>query len=151
MNALQTSLMARLRQAMDSGGTEMAVTVCRDEAVAISDRINREYGITIGRTSHRLRNPVNAPRPWAADIVKMSAGSRADAVTLRVVDLGDWFGVLRPIGTGDLCTRCHGEAGAVRTSIGGVLAAAYPGDEAVGFKTGDLRGWMWAEVPKEQR
>ena len=24
-----------------------------------------------------------------------------------------------------------------------------PADRAVGFKAGDLRGWMWAEVPKQ--
>ena len=28
------------------------------------------------------------------------------------------------------------------------LAASYPQDQATGFGAGDLRGWMWAEVPK---
>jgi hypothetical protein len=39
----------------------------------------------------------------------------------------------------------------VRQRIGATLAVAYPGDRATGFAPGDLRGWMWAEVPKGVR
>jgi hypothetical protein len=36
----------------------------------------------------------------------------------------------------------------VRKNLGAALAGAYPQDRATGFAPGDLRGWMWAEVPK---
>ncbi len=148
MNRLQQALVAKLMAAMKTGGPAAAVTVCRDEAAAMAEGVARENNLAIGRTSHRVRNPANAPRPWARSIVEASAGAKASAERLRVVDLGDRVGVLRPIGTIDMCTQCHGDAKSVQQSIGMELAAAYPRDRATGFSAGDLRGWMWAEVPK---
>jgi hypothetical protein len=29
------------------------------------------------------------------------------------------------------------------------LDELYPHDRAVGYRTGDLRGWFWVEVPKK--
>lgn len=148
MNALQQALLTALIAAMQEGGPPAAVTVCHDQAVAIAEKVAREQGIALGRTSHRLRNPANAPRPWAKSAVEQVAGSKAAAVQRLVVDLGERVGVLRPIGTADMCLRCHGAPDAVRQQIGTALAASYPQDQATGFAAGDLRGWMWAEVPK---
>jgi hypothetical protein len=151
MNELQQALLARLKAAMDSGGPAAAVEVCRTDARAIADEVARKQGIALGRTSHRLRNSANAPRPWARAIVDGSAGAKMSAEKLRTIDLGDRVGVLRPIGTAEACTRCHGRDEEVRRNIGGTLATAYPDDRATGFTPGDLRGWFWAEVPKTAR
>jgi hypothetical protein len=148
MNELQQALLSKLKTAMDSGGPAAAVEVCRADARAIADAVAKKHGVELGRTSHRVRNPANAPRPWARAIVERSAGATAAAEAIRTVDLGDRVGVLRPIGTAETCTRCHGREEEVRRSIGATLAAAYPDDRATGFAPGDLRGWMWAEVPK---
>jgi len=148
MNELQTALLGKLRSAMEAGGPAAAVDVCRTEAPTIAEGVALKQGIELGRTSHRVRNPANAPRPWARAIVEGSAGAKAAAEQVRVVDLGDRVGVLRPIGTADLCTRCHGAAPDVKRNLGEALTAAYPQDRAVGFAAGDLRGWFWAEVPK---
>ena len=148
MNELQQALLARLKAAMDSGGPAAAVEVCRTEARTIAEAVAKKQAIELGRTSHRLRNPANAPRPWARTIVEGSSGVKAAAETIRVVDLGDRVGVLRPIGTAEACTRCHGPAEEVQRNIGATLAASYSQDRATGFAPGDLRGWMWAEVPK---
>lgn len=151
MNELQQALLARLKAAMDGGGPAAAVEVCRTDARAIADEVARKQGIELGRTSHRLRNSGNAPRPWARAIVDGSGGVKASAEKLRTIDLGDRVGVLRPIGTAEACTRCHGPEEEVRRNIGGTLTAVYPDDRATGFAPGDLRGWFWAEVPKTAR
>jgi hypothetical protein len=148
MNELQTALLAKLRSAMEAGGPAAAVEVCRTEARTIADAVALKQGIELGRTSHRVRNSANAPRPWARAIVEGSAGAKAAAEQIRVVDLGERVGVLRPIGTADMCTRCHGAAPDVKRNLGEALTSAYPQDRAVGFAAGDLRGWFWAEVPK---
>ena len=148
MQALQGALIGRLRQEMDRGGPTAAITVCRDEAQAITGRVAREQGIAIGRTSHRLRSPANAPRPWMNDAMRASEGKRAADVHPVTVDLDDRVGVMRPIGTIEMCTACHGAAEEVKAHLGDALARAYPDDRATGFAVGDLRGWMWAEVPK---
>jgi hypothetical protein len=151
MNELQQALLAKLTATMASGGPAAAVEVCRTEARAIADAVAKKQGIELGRTSHRLRNPANAPRAWARVIVDGGSGVKASAEKLRSIDLGDRVGVLRPIGTAETCRRCHGAEGEVRRNIGATLAAAYPEDRATGFAPGDLRGWMWAEVPKAGR
>lgn len=148
MDSLQAALLSRLRAELERGGPPAAVGVCRDSAAVITARVARTQGVELGRTSHRLRNPANAPRDWARVAVESAAGSKAAAESLRVFDLGDRVGVLRPIGTAPLCVSCHGPAEAVRAAIGPALAAAYPKDAAVGFAPGDLRGFMWAEVAK---
>lgn len=148
MNELQTALLGKLRSAMEAGGPAAAVDVCRTEARAIAEAVALKQGIELGRTSHRVRNPANAPRAWARPAVDAAAGSKAASEGLKVFDLGDRVGVLRPIGTADACTKCHGAPDEVRKNLGAALAASYPQDRATGFAPGDLRGWMWAEVPK---
>ena len=151
MNELQRALLAKLSAAMTSGGPAAAVEVCRTDARTIAESVAKAQGLELGRTSHRLRNPANAPRAWARPAVDAAAGSKAASEGLRVFDLGDRVGVLRPIGTAEACTTCHGAADDVHRNIGATLAAAYPKDRATGFAAGDLRGWMWAEVPKGAR
>jgi hypothetical protein len=151
MNELQRALLAKLTAAMTSGGPAAAVEVCRTDARTIAEAVAKAQGLELGRTSHRLRNPANAPRAWARPTVEAAAGSKAASAGLKVVDLGDRVGVLRPIGTAEACTKCHGAPDQVRKNLGAALAGAYPQDRATGFAPGDLRGWMWAEVRKGAR
>jgi hypothetical protein len=143
---LQTTLVGRLNTALTAGGPAAAVQVCRDEAQLLTRALATKHDVAIGRTSHKLRNPSNAPRPWAAATVAANAGRTLAEASPAVFDLGGRVGVLRPIGTLDFCVTCHGPRQAVDAAIGQVLRTAYPQDQAVGFAPGDLRGWAWAEV-----
>jgi hypothetical protein len=144
---LQTTLLSRLTSALADGGAPAAVRVCRDEAQALTRTVGATHRLELGRTSHRVRNPSNAPRAWAAPTVTAHAGRKVAEVRPVVLDLGGRIGVLRPIGTLESCTTCHGPREAVDAAIGDVLRVAYPQDAAVGFAPGDLRGWIWAEAP----
>lgn len=151
MTALQRQLSARLLAEMGKGGPAAAVKVCRDEAQALTAKVVAEQGIEIGRTSHRLRNPANAPRPWVAKLLPAYAGRKADEVGLQAVDLGDRVGVVKPLPTQPLCLGCHGERGAMAPEVREMVASAYPQDAATGFTAGEVRGLIWAEVPRETR
>jgi hypothetical protein len=120
--------------------------VCRDEAQQLTRTIGATHNLALGRTSHRLRNPSNAPRPWALPTVTAHAGRPVAEARPQVLDLGGRLGVLRPIGTLDFCGTCHGPRERVDAAIGDVLRTAYPQDQAIGFAPGDLRGWIWVEV-----
>ncbi len=148
MGALQQALLQRLTAALSQGGPAAAITVCRDEAQAESARVQRDEGVALGRTSHQLRNPSNAPRPWVAPLLERAAGKPAAEVEAQVVDLGDRLGVVKPIGVMPLCVSCHGASERIPADVQQVLARAYPQDRAVGFSEGDFRGFLWAEVPK---
>jgi hypothetical protein len=143
---LQATLVGRLNRALTAGGPAAAVAVCRDEAQQLTRTIGATHNLAIGRTSHRLRNPANAPRPWALPTVTAHAGRPVAEARPQVLDLGGRLGVLRPIGTLDFCGTCHGPRERVDAAIGDVLRTAYPQDQAIGFAPGDLRGWIWVEV-----
>ena len=145
---LQATLSARLMEEMKAGGPTGAVVVCRDEAPTLTARVAQESQMALGRTSHRLRNPANAPRPWARPWVEKAAGWKAAEVKPVVMDLGTTIGVLRPIGTMSACTTCHGTDEKRPAPLRALLATHYPEDKATGFGEGDLRGFFWAEVAK---
>jgi hypothetical protein len=81
--------------------------------------------------------------------VAQGEGTKAEDATQHVIDLGDRVGVIHPIGTLGMCTTCHGSEASMDPELGARLAESYPDDQATGFAVGDLRGWMWAEVPRD--
>jgi hypothetical protein len=68
-----------------------------------------------------------------------------------VVDLGDAVGVMRPLAERPVCANCHGPADGLSGAVRQELVDRYPADKAVGFKEGEIRGWLWVEVPKKRR
>ena len=145
---LQQRLLARLSEEMGRGGPVGAIDVCRNEAQTITDAVEKDQGVVMGRTSHRVRNPGNAPREWVRPYVDAAAGKKAGEVEGVAVDLGDRVGVLRPIPTGAPCMQCHGSSESMMPEVQEAIRAAYPDDRATGFSAGDLRGFFWAEVKK---
>jgi hypothetical protein len=102
----------------------------------------------VGRTSHRLRNPANAPRPWVEPLL---AAWVADpkAASPRALQLPSGaIGYAEPIFTAKMCLACHGES--LEPAVAAKLAAAYPSDRATGFREGDLRGAFWVELSTEE-
>jgi hypothetical protein len=148
IDELRGRLFARLNELIVQGGPISAIRLCSAEAPVIAGEIGTAQGVDLGRTSFRLRNGANAPRPWAAAFVKAAAGRQPSEVAPLVVDLGDRVGLLRPIVVMPACTRCHGAAAGIDSDVKAELASRYPKDEATGFKPGDLRGFFWAEVKK---
>jgi hypothetical protein len=140
--------LTEITRALASGGPGGAISVCHQSSAEVIERVKRDKGFEVGRTSDRLRNPTNLPKPWAAAIVKKYAGARASSVDGFFVDLGDRVGVIRPVAEDAICAGCHGPADQLEPRVRKELSERYPADHATGFKTGDIRGWLWAEVPK---
>jgi hypothetical protein len=146
---LQAQLLRELREGLARGGPASAVSSCHVDTIGLAQRLAWSDGIEAGRTSDRLRNPQNAPRPWAAPLVAENAGRRAEDVPGFVVDLGPKLGILRPIAEGPLCGNCHGSREDIDPAVRTTLAGMYPRDRAVGFTPGEIRGWFWVEMPKD--
>ena len=148
--AIQNATSVELTSALGSGGAGDAIRVCHLSATALIYRLGRDEGIAAGRTAARLRAPINAPRPWAAPIVAQYANAKAAGVDGFVVDLGDKVGVMQPVVHRPVCSSCHGVEEELDPRVRGELKDRYPADRATGFKDGDLRGWIWVEVPKNR-
>jgi hypothetical protein len=149
--SMHDAVLRELTEALSRGGPASAIGFCHLDATFVSQRIGKEEGVAAGRTSDRLRNPTNAPRPWAAPLVSANAGRPAKSVDGFVVDLGDRVGVLRPIAERPMCAGCHGPVDKLSPAVVRVLGDRYPIDRAVGFKDGEIRGWFWVEMPKQRR
>jgi hypothetical protein len=146
--SLQDSMVRQIENALSQHATSSAIAACHLDTTFAEQRLARREGIAAGRTSDRVRNPTNAPRAWADALVRAHAGEPARSVDGFVVDLGDKIGLLRPIAERPICAGCHGPAEGVSAGVKAVLAERYPADRAVGFKTGEIRGWFWVEMPK---
>ena len=147
---MQNATSIELTRALSSGGPGDAIRVCHLSATALAHRLGRDEGIAIGRTAARLRTPMNAPKPWAAPIVKQYADAKAAGVDGFAVDLGDKVGVMRPVLHRATCSPCHGLDEELDPQVRQELKDRYVKDRATGFKVGDLRGWIWVEVPKQR-
>ena len=137
----KADLKSALVQGMVSGPAE-AVAVCREQAPQIAAALSVD-GVSMGRSSHRLRNPANAPQDWLAPIITGFAdGTRVLAPQL--VDIGDGrTGYAEPIVVQPLCLTCHGTD--LEPQLAARIAELYPDDAATGFAAGDFRGVFWVE------
>jgi hypothetical protein len=148
--SLQSALLAELHRKVAAVGPAMALASCHIAGTAVARQLSRR-GIDAGRTSARLRDPSNAPRPWAAGIVARYADQPAARVEGFVVDLGSRVGVLRPVREQVICASCHGPLESLRPDVRARLAERYPADRATGFREGDIHGWFWVELPRNPR
>jgi len=148
--SMQDAMLREVTEQLELGGPQFALKSCHIDVVGATRRIGREEGVTAGRTSHRLRNAANAPKPWAAPLVAAYAGRRTRDVEGFAVDLGDRVGVLRPIAERPICASCHGPAEKISPAVREALGRQYPRDLATGFSEGEVRGWFWVEVPKKR-
>ncbi|WP_043767862.1 Tll0287-like domain-containing protein [Algiphilus aromaticivorans] len=142
------TLQGELRAAMQEGGPEMAVSVCRDVAPAIAAELSRDSGWQVRRVSRGVRNPMlGMPDVWeqrqlAAFEARFADSGPGPYEHFETVDepLGQVARYMRAIPTQPVCLACHGDAAARAEGIEDVLEAAYPHDRATGYAAGELRG-----------
>ena len=102
----------------------------------------------VGRASHRLRNPANAPPAWVAPILETWVADPA-ARAPRTVSLAEGrSGYVEPILLQPPCLTCHGES--LAPEVAERIRTSYPEDRATGFQVGDLRGVFWVEYPTDE-
>ena len=136
-------LQAALRQGL-AEGPEQAIRVCRLEAPRIASALSTE-DVRVGRTSHKLRNPRNAPKPWMVPLLAEYRANPKQAQPRAVALENRRVGYAEPIFVQPPCLTCHGDD--IPQPVRERLAELYPEDRATGFRSGDFRGMFWAEFP----
>jgi hypothetical protein len=132
-----TEMQAALQTAMASGGPVGAIDACKVTAPAIAARLSSEYGADVGRTSLRVRNPVNAADDWESEILASFDAPGAPSEHFeRTGNNGARY--MKAIPTGALCLNCHGTV--IPPDIASKLDEAYPDDQARGYYLEDIRG-----------
>ena len=147
---LGNTLGLELSNALKTGSVPDAFTMCAGNAQAMTQRIAEEEGVTVGRSSLRLRNPANAGPDWVtAWLEEQGERSVNQAEGFERIDStseGKFARFIKPIGIKPECLNCHGERDKLADEVAAKLAEHYPNDAATGYAVGDLRGAIWAEV-----
>lgn len=145
VNQVSSTFSTRLHEAMASSGLDGAVQVCSEEAQGMTALAGASTGAKVGRVGTRLRNPNNTGPDWVQAYLKSVEGKvAADAPGLSEVH-GDTARVIKPIAVQSTCLSCHGSD--IDPGVQAVLSERYPEDKATGYREGELRGVIWAEVP----
>lgn len=145
---LKMSLMKNLSEKIAKDGPVEAVPFCHANVKVIAkgaakDRIAK---YEFGRTSHKIRNAGNAPRPWAEQYLKEFEGKMKGENTKPFIihKLADSKRVyLEPLYVEAKCLLCHGDK--VSQNVNEKIQKLYPDDKATGFKLGEFRGFIWVK------
>ncbi len=146
VQAFAGALKGELQAAVKEGGPRHAISVCQLTAPQIARDMSARPGWTVGRTSHKLRNPANAPDAWEAAalddfLARAAAGQNPkglETAALVEADGGKTYRYMKAIPVQEVCLSCHGSG--IAAEVRERIEALYPDDRATGFAVGDLRG-----------
>ncbi len=133
-----------LDEALKQGELKKALPGCHIKDLKRGD-------VTVGRTSHRLRNAKNLSPAWAKPYLEKFSHSKPSEIPKHViVKLADHrYGYLQPIFVQPICLKCHGRY--LTAEVKEAIQASYPKDQAVDFDLGDFRGLLWLEMRSSQK
>jgi len=142
-----TALSSQLRAALQRGGVQEAVNYCNVVAYPLVDSLSKVHQASIRRTSLKIRNAKDAPKPHEQVALEQYQQMAADGEDLKpTVERIDEQKVAfyAPIMTMEMCLQCHGTVGEeVAQADYDLIKKLYPEDEAIGYSEGDWRG-LWS-------
>ncbi len=146
--SLIQTLGGELKAAMTAGGPVGAIGVCKEKAPQIAATAMEKSGMKIKRVSPNNRNPKGVPDAWETQALaalekRLAAGEKPETLDLHaVVADGDAreFRYAKALVTQPVCLNCHGDLDKMAPDVKAKLAAEYPGDKAVGYSAGMIRG-----------
>lgn len=142
IEAVKQNFRKALQKAVSEKGVQGAIGECK---ITASELGVKGAIVEIGRTSHKLRNPLNKPRDWIKPVLeKYTNTTKTKHEPYQVVQLGSHhFGYVEPIYVEAVCLNCHGTN--IRPEVRKEISQLYPQDSATGFKVGEFRGLIWLE------
>nr|WP_320116351.1 DUF3365 domain-containing protein [uncultured Desulfuromonas sp.] len=142
IGTFQKTLMKELKQGL-AQGTAHAISVCRSRAPQIAAELSQN-GIKIGRTTSRLRNPLNNGPAWTTPYLDyyQNLPEKGDMLSTTLPD--GTLGYVKPIYIRRPCLNCHGQN--IPKEVTETLQKHYPQDQAINYKLGEFRGLFWVEI-----
>ena len=141
---LKKNLKKALTTGLEHGPVE-AISACLVEAPKVAEAAS-SGAIKVGRTSQKLRNPSNAPKPWMQPFLRLYETDPEQREPGVVLIDDNTVGYVEPIFLQPLCVTCHGAE--LAPDLQAKLKELYPSDQAIGYAPGDFRGVFWAELPR---
>ena len=141
---LKTNLVAHMKA--DPSGVD-AMGFCAGKAESITAEINAKLpkGASVRRTALKTRSAKNSPDVTDIEVMEAYAAGEKG---IKVVEKEGVSRVYKPLLMGKACMKCHADSKNISPEINAVIKKVYPKDMATGFKEGDFRGVIVAEIKK---
>jgi hypothetical protein len=150
---VSTVMTTALTTSLADGGVGKAASYCSHIAVPMVDTLAARHGISMRRTTTKVRNPQDAPTGRETVILNQFAQAQSEGKELQpLVELIDPHTVAyyQPIIMQPLCLTCHGKLGETMTEENySFIKYLYPDDQAIGYELGELRGIWSLQLPRE--
>jgi len=148
-----TALKGELKKALSEGGVVNAINVCNLKTPEISRSVSVKHGMSVARTSLKVRNQNNAPDAWEKKVLELFEKEKAGGKNIKalehveVVNVNgkEVFRYMKVIPTNAICLRCHGAK--LNPTVTEAINKHYPEDKATGFTVGDIRGAFTISQP----
>lgn len=135
-----------LFRAVEAGGPETAIAVCKVEAPAIAQEKAASSGWSLGRTALKLRNPANSPDAWERSVLLRFQDQIREGADVKMLEYYETttkngervFRYMKAIPTQGPCLTCHGSN--LSQTVKAKIDELYPEDRATNFSLGELRG-----------
>lgn len=149
-SSVPPKLLQVLTDEIAKGGPESAIGVCREKAPQMAKTASEQTGWNIRRVSLRQRNPKAAPDAWERaaleDFDRRAAAGESPATLEKweVVTEADRkeYRYMKALPVQQICLACHGAPDQFKPEVKAQLQMLYPGDKAVGYSNGQIRGAM---------
>jgi len=145
--AMQTKgvLGKNLLHAINTEGTENAITFCSSKAIPLTDSVALSLHAKIKRVSDKNRNPDNKANESELEYIHATkeAISKGETVKPKLTTVGKKQIAYYPIMTNDMCLQCHGQPDQdISPATLSKISELYPDDLAIGYTSDELRG-IW--------
>jgi hypothetical protein len=139
---------AALKQQLESGGAESAISVCKQIAPSLATEYSQN-GRILKRVSLKPRNKtLGTPDIWETRMLERAEQSQHNGENVAGLEYsevrdeadGRWFRYFKAIPTQHICLQCHGQSYQIPDNVKARLAAEYPDDQATGYSVGSIRG-----------
>lgn len=152
--AMQTKsvLGKNLIQAINSKGTEHALSFCSTRAIPLTDSMAISLNAKIKRVSDKNRNPNNKANATELEYINNSkeALTKGQSIKPQLITTENKDIAYYPIMTSKMCIQCHGKPKEDITPRSySKIKQLYPHDNAIGYKPEELRGIWVIEMDKK--
>jgi hypothetical protein len=141
------SLSGNLKAATSNGGISNAISYCNVNALPLTDSLSKVFGVTIKRSSLKLRNLNNKPdslEAYMLDLYTQIEKMKKPMVGKTILTNNNDVRYFAPIKLQSQCLQCHGFVGHdIKDETYAIIKEHYPFDAAVDFQEGKLRG-IWS-------
>ncbi|SFV60095.1 Cytochrome c family protein [hydrothermal vent metagenome] len=142
-STLKSELKAKIK---DDPTAISAINFCQESASRLTEDVNKKLPkyASVRRTALRLRNEKN--RADKIDIEVMNSYSDTNR-SIKVVKDGNTTRVYKPLTIKKVCLKCHGSN--ISPEVSNIIKEKYQNDKAIGYKEGDFRGVIVAEIKRD--